>query len=151
MSQFLRPGWELDVRVFFSVAFIGTVLLVAGACDSTGLGVPKGRGQIIATLSSPNGNEASAVFEITGGTDLSVVSAVGGETFHQHSVGSSRVVVILDEPGVIRFQVETEDVSDLPSVSVIQVADGLNQLRSSLSGYEVHIEGTKFSSNGGGD
>jgi hypothetical protein len=51
---------------------------------------------------------------------------------------------------VIQFHVETEDVGDLPSVRVIQVADGQNELRSSLSAYEVRVEGRKFSSMSGG-
>jgi hypothetical protein len=151
MRRCLRPAPEHQVRFFPRVAFIGIGLLVAIGCDSTGPGGSKGPGWVTATLSSPNGSEASAVFELTGGTDLGFVSADGGETFHQHSVGSSRVVVVLDEPGVIRFRVGTEDVGDLPTVSVLQVGDGQNRLRSSLTGYQVHLEGEKYSSGGGGE
>ena len=138
------------MRLFPSLVLSAGILLTGIGCDSTGPGGPKGPGQITVTLSSPNGSEASAVFEITGGTDLGFVSAEGGETFHQHSLGSSRVVVILDEPGVIEFRVGTEDVGDLPAVQVIQVADGQNQLRSSVLGYEIHLEGQKYTYGGGG-
>lgn len=135
-----------------SLVVLGVLALGAGACDATGPGGPKGPGRITATLVSPHGSEASAVFELTGGTDLSFVSSDGGETFYQHSAGLSRVVVVLDDPGVIRFHVETEDVGDLPSVQVIQVADGRNELRSSFSAYGVLVEGAKYSSgSGGGD
>ncbi len=132
------------------LALLFAGLLVTTACDSTGPEGPKGPGWITATLVSPNGIEASAVFEISGGTDLSHASSDGGETFYQHSGGSSRVVVVLDDPGVIQFQVGTEDVGELPSVRVIQVADGENELRSSLSGYQVQVEGTEYSSSAGG-
>lgn len=124
--------------------------LVLGACDSTGPEGPKGPGALVATLVSPNGNEASAVFEITGGIDLSFVSTVGGEAFYQHSGGSSRVVVVLDDPGEIQFRVGAEDVGELPQISVIQVADGDNHLRSSVSGYEVRVEGEEYPSGQGG-
>ena len=139
-----------DVRLVPSLVLSAGILLGVSGCDSTGPEGPKGPGRITATLSSPNGSEASAVFEITGGTDLGFVSAEGGETFHEHSLGSSRVVVILDEPGVIQFQIGTEDVGDLPAVQVIQVADGQNELRTSVLGYEVHLEGEKYTAGGGG-
>lgn len=137
------------MRIASGLALLGALLLGVAGCDSTGPGEEKGPGQITATLVSPHGSEASAVFELTGGTGLSFVSSDDGETFYQHSGGSSRVVVVLYDPGVIRFQVETEDVGNLPSVQVIQVASGDNQLRPSLSGYDVHLEGTKYSARGG--
>ena len=121
------------------------LFFVAGACDSTGPDGPKGPGALTATLVSPNGAEASAVFEFTGGVDLSFVSVVGGEAFYQHSGGSSRVVVVLDDPGEIQFRVGTADVGEIPQVTVIQVADGNNDLRPSVSGYEIRVEGEKYS------
>jgi len=124
---------------------LGLLLLASGACDSTGPDGPQGPGALMATLISPNGAEASAVFELTGGIDLSFVSTVGGEAFYQHSGGSSRIVVVLDDPGEIQFRVGTEDVGELPEVTVIQVADGANNLRASVSGYEVRVEGEKYS------
>ena len=92
------------------------------------------------------GPEGSAVFELTGGADLSVTSSTGGEVFYEHSAGSSRVVIVMDDPGQISFRVETGDVGVVPTVDVIQVADGQDQLRSSLSGYEVIVEGEKSTS-----
>jgi hypothetical protein len=132
------------------MAFFGVALLLAAGCDSTGPGDGRGPGFITATLVSPAGSEGSAVFELTGGTGLGFVSSDGGETFYQHSAGSSRVVVVLDDPGVIRFQVGTGDFGDLPSVQVLQVADGQNQLRPSLTGYQVQVEGKKNSPSGQG-
>jgi hypothetical protein len=128
-------------RSIHQTALLGILAVALGACDSTGPAGPKGPGTLTATLVSPNGAEGSAVFEITGGIDLGFVITTGGEVFHQHSGGTSRVVVILDDPGEIRFRVGTEDVAEIPQVAVIQVADGENHLRPSLSGYEVRVEG----------
>jgi hypothetical protein len=90
-------------------------------------------------LLSPNGAEGAAVFEVTGGTGLGEVTAEGGEVYQQNAGGTITVVVILDNPGRVRLQVRAENVRQLPSVRVVQVAGGDNQLRSSLSGYEVEI------------
>ncbi len=128
------------------VALLGWVPLLVWACDSTGPDGPKGPGNLSVTMLSPNGVEGSAVFEITGGADLSFTSSQGGEVFYEHVPGSSRVVVILDDPGEINFRVGTTDVAAIPDVSVLQVADGEDQLRPSLSGYEVIVEGEEFPS-----
>lgn len=118
---------------------VGLLALNVGACDSLGPDEPKGPGSLLATLVSPMGNEASAVFELTGGVGLGSVSSFGGEVFYQHFGGSTRIVVVMNDPGEIRFKVWTEDVGQLPDVTVIQVADGEDQLRTSLSGYTVRF------------
>jgi len=94
---------------------------------------------LVATLVSPNGDEGSAILELTGGSDLGTVSPLGGEVLYEHGPAATRIVVIMDEPGAVRFQVRTEDVGTLPAVSVIQVADGMNRLRGSLAGYQVRF------------
>jgi hypothetical protein len=94
---------------------------------------------LTATLVSPNGDEGSAVLELTGGSELGTVSPLGGEVLYEHGPAATRIVVIMDEPGVVRFQVRTEDVGTLPAVSVIQVADGMNRLRGSIAGYQVRF------------
>ena len=85
------------------------------------------------------------MFELTGGVGLGTVSLDGGEVFYRNSGESSRIVVVMDEPGDIRFRVRTEDVGRLPDVTVIQVAGGANELRSSLVGYEVRFTREKNS------
>jgi hypothetical protein len=90
-------------------------------------------------LLSPAGSEGSAVFEIRGGTGLGGVTTPNGEAYSLHGSETTRVVVILDTPGPIRFRVESREVRDLPEVSVIQVADGEDRLRTSLTGYEVEV------------
>ena len=62
---------------------------------------------------------------------------MGGQVFYEHTLNSSRIVVVMDDPGEVRFQVRTENVGHLPDVTVIQVGSGENELRSSLSGYRV--------------
>ena len=137
-------------RMMFRAAVLGLLAFTVGACDSLGPDGPKGPGSLLATLVSPNGTEASAVFELTGGIGLGTVSPVGGEVFYQHFGGSSRVVVVMDEPGEVQFQVRTEDIGQLPEAVVIQVAGGDDQLRPSLSGYSVLFAREEDPSLGGG-
>lgn len=115
------------------------LLTVAAACDDLGPSGPRGPGSIHADLVSPNGAEGSAVLELVGGTGLGTVTATGGEVFYEREGDTLRIVVVLDVPGEIGVRIDTEDVRDLPSVTVVQVADGDNQLRSSLAGYHVEL------------
>jgi hypothetical protein len=133
-------------QVLSRLAALGLLALGAGACDSLGPEGPSGSGSFLATLVSPHGNEASAVFELTGGVGLGTVSPIDGEVFYQHFGASTRIVVVMDDPGEVRFQVRTEDIGQVPEVTVIQVASGENELRASLSGYSVQIAGEKDSS-----
>jgi hypothetical protein len=77
---------------------------------------------------------------------LSTVSPIGGEVIYQHFGGSSRIVVVMDDPGEVRFKVRTADVQELPEVNLIQVASGENELRGSLAGYSVEFSAEKDSS-----
>ena len=140
----------IKTRPFVSrLTVLGLLALCVGACDTLGPDEPMGPGSLLATLVSPLGNEASAVFELTGGVGLVTVSAPGGEVFYEHFGGSTRIIVVLNDPGEVRFQVRTEDVGQPPEVSVIQVADGDNRLRTSLSGYTVRFTREEDPSGGG--
>jgi hypothetical protein len=125
------------VRLGAFVAVVATV--AAAACDS-GLFGPSGSGVIQVSVTSPYGPEGAAVFELTGGVDLGPVTTDGGDTFFEHADGTSRVVVVRDEPGQLWFQVRTADVGKFPTVKILQVADGENRLRPSVSGYEFDFE-----------
>ncbi len=125
------------VRLGALSAVLATV--ATAACD-LGLFGPSGSGVIRVSVTSPYGSEGAAVFELTGGVDLGPVTTNGGDTFFEHTEGRSRVVVVLDEPGQLWFQVRTADIGKLPSVRVLQVADGENRLRASVSGYEVDFK-----------
>ena len=117
----------------------GLVLLAAGSCDDLGPSGPRGPGTIHVDLVSPNGAEGSAVFEVVGGRGLGIVTTTGGDVYYEHGTDLTRVVVILDVPGSIGFRIQSENVRHLPQVTVTQVADGNDQLRASLSGYEVEL------------
>jgi hypothetical protein len=126
------------------------VLTVWGCRDSTGPSGPKGPGAFEVSLVSPNGVEGSAVLSMGGGTELGEITATDGEVYFHHADGSSKVIVLLDTPGSIRFRVETQDVADLPSVAVEQVADDENELRTSVSGYQIQIVQIEIPSGGQG-
>lgn len=89
-------------------------------------------------LLSPNGSEGSAVFEIAGVVGPGSVTTQG-DAYWDHGPAVSRVVVILDGPGPIRFRLQTQDVATIPAVTVLQVAGGDDELRPRLSGYEVRV------------
>ena len=131
------------------MAVLALLALGVAGCDLLGPDGPKGPGTLTASLVSPNGDEASAVFELTDGVGLGTVSPMGGQVFYEHSQNSSRIVVVMDDPGEVRFQVRTEDVGHLPDVTVIQVGSGENELRSSISGYSVLLTREKDSSKKG--
>ncbi len=128
----------------------GLIVLGVGGCDSLGPDGRGGPGTFTVTLVSPHGNEGSAVFELVGGIGLGTVSPVGGEVFYQHFGGSTRVVVVMDDPGEVGFRLRTEEVRENPEVSLLQVASGEDELRSSLSGYTIRIEGERDPSAKGG-
>lgn len=130
-------------RRFVRVGALVAVLAAGavGACDF-GLFGPSGSGVIQVSVTSPFGPEGAAVFELTGGVGLGPVTTIteGGDTFFEHGDGASRVVVVLDEPGQLWFQVRTTDIGKLPTVRALQVADGENQLRPSVDGYRFDFE-----------
>ena len=123
------------------LALLALLLATLPSCNDLGPSTPQGRGSISVELMSPNGAEGSALFELTGGTGLGVVSSAGGEVYYEHNYGSgvTRVVVVMDVPGHIQFQVRSSNVGDLPSVTLRQVASGDDQLRSSLGGYDLEV------------
>jgi hypothetical protein len=125
------------------------LVLGMGACDLLGPDDPKGPGSFEVRLLSPNGAEGGAVLELAGGVGLGTVSPIGGEVLYDHRQGVSLVAVVLEEPGTVRFNVRTDDVGRLPEARVIQVSDENDQLRSSVSGYEVSFSWEKDSSKKG--
>ncbi len=124
------------VRTLF---LLGALSAVGACADDLGPSEPRGPGAFVVDVVSPNGAEGSAVFEITGGSELSTVTSSVGEVFYRHDVGSVNVVVILDSPGQLSFSVQTQDLREVPSVTLVQVADGEDQLRSSVAGYDVVV------------
>jgi hypothetical protein len=124
---------------FWRLLAMGAAILAVVSCDDLGPSGPRGPGTIHVDLVSPYGAEGSAVFEVVGRYPLGMVTATGGDVYYEHGTDATRVVVILDTPGTIGFRIQTENVRRLPQVTVIQVADGNDQLRGSLVGYEVEL------------
>ena len=125
-----------NARICASVASALVLSISFAACDFLGLSGPSGPGEIHANLVSFT-PEGAAVFELTGSTGVDSIRSDYGDVYYQRDGGITRVVVIMNEPGLISFHMRVEDVGDLPDVTVLQVADGENELRTSLSDYEV--------------
>jgi hypothetical protein len=113
------------------------ICTTATGCDFLGLSGPSGPGELYASIVSPNTLDGAAVIEITGGSGLGSITSDNGEVFYEHDGGTTRLVIILENPGPITFRVRVTDVAELPSAMVIQIADGNNELRTSLSDYEI--------------
>ncbi len=126
-----------------AVVLTGLALLVCllPGCSDQGPSGPSGPGSIYVDLISPNGAEGSAVFELRTGVEPGAVISNEGDVFFRYDGGTGvwRVVVVNDLPGVVRFRIRTMNVRALPEVSVLQVADGGNELRPSVAGYGVEM------------
>jgi hypothetical protein len=138
----VQPSFGVTSLQSRSRLLLLAALTVAGiaTCDSGPSG-PGGSGTIVVTVTSPNGAEGAALLELSGGVGLGPVTSAGGDVFFDHRETTSRVVVILDAPGEIRFDVRSDDVGTPPQVTLLQVADGDDALRPSLFGYHVDLVG----------
>ncbi|MGD2136327.1 MAG: hypothetical protein PVF27_09205 [Gemmatimonadales bacterium] len=123
-------------RAAATLTLVALVGLGSASCDLWG---PSGSGVIEVTLVSPHGPEGAAVFELAGGVGLSAVTSDAADSFYSDNGDLTRVVVMLRHPGTIAFRVRAEDIGELPTVTVLQVADGENRMRTGLSDYEVRF------------
>lgn len=119
-----------------ALALIATVGLAACGDDPTPPGpVP---GDLVVTVVSPNGAEGSAVLE-TADDGIVGVSADDAQVFHWRAGGFSRVVVLLDQAGELRFRLSVDDLTRPPRLEIVEVADAANRVRASHSGYTVRV------------
>jgi hypothetical protein len=123
------------VSSFVRVLFAGGCAVLA-ACS--GDGPTQELNGAVARLASPNGAEGAAVIEVAATVDD--VEVVGGEAFLRASNGVTRIAVVLDQPGTIRFGLPRLPRGSGPAATVVQVADGNNELRTDLSAYRVDYE-----------
>lgn len=129
-------------RISLSAAFIAvTAGFAVGACDEEVTPPEPVSGTLVVSLTSPNGAEGAAVLE-TSAEGIVGVANEAGQAFYRQGGDTSRIVVILDEPGEVRFTLEVEDVNTPPELEIVEVADGANELRADLTGYEVVIQAT---------
>ncbi len=113
-----------------------TVLALAlAACSSDGT-APKGPGEFRGVVVSPDGDLGAAVLELGGVADL---TPVAGRAFTQRNGDVLRVVIVLDEPGQIEFRIRLADPAGQPAATLVEVADGDNQVPESISGYRVEF------------
>ncbi len=107
--------------------------LVACSTDGT---APNRPGEIRAVVVSPDGVLGAAVLELGG---ISEIRPVGGRAFTERHGDVLRVVIVLDEPGQIEFRIRLADMAGQPSATIVEVADGDNQVPESISGYRVEF------------
>lgn len=130
MTKNARITTSVICSLCVSAALIG--------CDVLGLSGPSGPGELHANILNQSGAvDGAAVLELTGPTGMGSITSGNGDVFFQRDGNTTRVVLILDDPGLLSFQMRVDDVSELPTVTVVQVADGNNELRTSISDYEA--------------
>ncbi len=113
------------------------LLVVAAGCGEPS--APGGPGQFHITVESGNADDAAAILELSGG-GLGEITVVGGQSFSQRDGDNARVVIILDDPGTIDFSVDSDNLSQPPVVTIIEIADGNNRLRSSIAEYRTSVQ-----------
>jgi hypothetical protein len=96
---------------------------------------PPASGPYVARLVSPNGAEGAAVVQVAALVDS--VTVGGGRAFHHSAPSGSRLVLVVDQPGEIRFTLHGVAASANPAFQVIEVADGADKLRPAVAGYRV--------------
>jgi len=112
---------------------LAMLALALTACDSTD---PGGDANLTAVLVSPNGAEGAAILDVTG-TVESFTAPSGMSVYTTPSGNGTRVIVVRLAPGELSVNLAVADASNPPAISVVEVADGNNQLRQSVSGYTV--------------
>ena len=124
---------------FFSTSLVAAIgVLLATGCEDSPTGL-SGPGLLHVTLVSPNSDDGAVVLELSGGSTYRSFVMDFGEVFAEQDGNTTRVVAVKNDPGTIVFRMRAEDVGDLPTVTVVQVAAGNNDLRASVSGYSVEF------------
>jgi hypothetical protein len=120
-------GWRL---------LTAPLMLLSGlaACSDKGRPTESLKGPI-ARLISPNGAEGAAVIEFAAVVDSVVLQ--GGIAYLHAASGRTRAALVLEHPGAVRFSLPHGTPGAVPAATVIEVADGSNQLRSTVAGYRV--------------
>lgn len=121
------------------VPFLSAMGIIAAAfalsCDSSAV-EPLGPGQVRGLLVSPNGPEAAVVL-LLAGEGLGTIESDSGYVFVEEDGSTARIVIVRDEPGTIAFRVAVPERTEPPDVTVLEVADGSNELRRNPTQYRV--------------
>ena len=126
----MTPSRRCLVKHVLSTA----LALALVACSSDG--TAPNPDEIRAVVLSPDGDLGAAVLELGGVLDI---TPVGGRAFTERNGDVLRVVIVLDEPGQIEFLIRLSDVAGQPAATIVEVADGDNQVPESISGYRVEF------------
>ncbi len=115
---------------------VAAAALVSLSCGDDPSEPPTGAGDLIVRLISPNGDEGAAVLETTD-EGITGVDCSNCDVYHNRVGGTSRIVVLMDTLGEIRFTMSVTDRQSPPELQVIEVADPSNDLRDDVSQYVV--------------
>lgn len=110
---------------------------VLGACGDDTASPGGSPGTLEARLTSPNGPEGALLVEIDG--PLRSVSVEQGHLFHHRAEGHTQVLVVLDEPGEVRFRIDVADMDQAPPYRIIEVAGPDDTLRPDPAGYALRF------------
>lgn len=115
-------------------ATVAALIAALLACSGEKASIPK-TGQYVGRLVSPNGSEGSAIVTVGAATDS--VTLLRGRAFSRTTGGTTRIVLVLDQPGEMRFTLHGVAAGSRPNFQVIEVADGGDRARPSVVGYAV--------------
>jgi hypothetical protein len=135
-----RPFESQPRRVARPLSRVLTLLALAllSACGSDGGGEPLQSLTWSAQLVSPNGAEGAAVLEIDG--DVAAVRGPAGSRILTHDAnGRTRVIVVLDQPGTIAFELDLAERAPKPGANVVEVSGPDDALRATTAGYSVSV------------
>ena len=133
----MTRGVSRASRSATALACAAAVLFLACGEDATQPALVPG--DLTVRVVSPNGLEGAAVLQTIQEGIVDITSEVG-QAHHWRAGDVSRIVVLLDEPGEIRFTLSVADLNRPPQLRVVEVADPDNRLRSLLVGYVVESE-----------
>jgi hypothetical protein len=133
----LRPGGG---RLRSAACALAIACLLAAACDDAPPEPQPVPGDLDVTLVSPNGSEGAAVLQTEDEGIVGISVEEGLQVFHWTEGGLTRIVLLLDDVGEVRFRMNVTDVNRPPQLELVEVSDGSNRLRSSLEGYEIALD-----------
>ena len=114
---------------------VATVLACAsGSCDSGPTGPIAG--DLEFTIVSPNGPEGAALIELRAAGPVPVTSTEA-RVFTNRLADRTKILLVRTSPGTLTFRITVSDVRNPPTVSILEVAGGVNQLRGGLAGYRI--------------
>jgi len=115
-------------------------LLVAGMISCGGDEGPTGPepGSLVVSLVTPNADDAAILFRVTGTGITNVTASGAGRYLAVVQEGNTLTAVVVGASlagPLIRFDIPDVGARSSYVATVLQVADGVNALRGSLSGY----------------